>query len=141
MPNISYEFYAVHNICTREDDVFHEVYVPDMHPVVSGAGDTLEAAVAAASEMLTIAIEDMQSRGEPIPLPKSYDWMKNEGVAAETKINEWFWDKTNFIGVVSVKSHTTPIIEKTKEELEELERETRLIWDEVCKERLLRTLQ
>eukprot|EP00955_Chlamydomonas_euryale_P046103 353330-Chlamydomonas_euryale.AAC.1 len=129
-----YEFYAVHNMITRGDDIFHEVYVPNM-PSAFGTGDTLDEAMAAASEMLGIAIDDMQSRGDPIPEPNSFDQVKDEGVADEAEEDIWFSDKTQFIEVVTVKSIPRSMIpKKSKEELDELERETRVIWEEVCKE-------
>ena len=135
-----YKFNAVHSICTRAADTgseeyeYHQVSVMEM-PSAIGDGDTLEEALAAASEMLACAIDHMQIHSETIPLPDSIDQVRIKGGAAAATPHPWLSETTRFVDVLTLKpADLRKIAEKTVEELEALEVEGHRIWDEVCKE-------
>lgn len=74
-----YTFFAVHNVVTNEEGVFHEVCVPDMLNTI-GTGETLEEAHEAAAVRLTCEISDMKARGDLIPKASSYQYVHDCGI-------------------------------------------------------------
>jgi len=129
----SYEFFGVHNKCSRDDFEFHEVWVPGLSSVIGG-GETLDEAIAAAAVMLTIILTEMQSHGEVIPGPLSQESVKQRGLMEEKVQMDGFDSK--FCDVVTV--NTVPpgcVPELSEQELAKLEDEAMEIWATLSTER------
>jgi predicted RNase H-like HicB family nuclease len=129
----SYEFFGVHNKCTRDGYEFHEVWVPGLSSVIGG-GETLDAAIAAAAVMLTIILTGMQSNGEVIPGPMSQESVKQRGLMEEKMQMDGFDSK--FCNVVTIKSVPPGCVPQLSEqELVNLEDEAREIWNTLSTDR------
>eukprot|EP00798_Chlamydomonas_sp_ICE-L_P026467 gene26467-biopygen11411 len=129
----AYEFFGVHNKCSRDGFEFHEVWVPGLSSVIGG-GETLDEAIAAAAVMLTIILTGMQSRGEVIPGPLSHESVKQRGLIEE-KVQMTGFD-SEFCDVVTVKSVPPGCVPQLSEqELKILEDEAREIWDTLSTDR------
>jgi len=129
----SYEFFGVHNKCSRDDFEFHEVWVPGLSSVIGG-GETLDEAIAAAAVMLTIILTGMQSHGEVIPKPLCQESVKQRGLIEEKVQMKGFDSK--FCDVVTVKSVPPSFVPQLSEqELKKLEDEAREIWNTLSTDR------
>jgi hypothetical protein len=121
----SYEFFGVHNKCSRNGIEFHEVCVPGV-PSAIGAAGTLEEALTAAAEMLTIMLGEMQSRGEAMPVQQSQDSVEEYGQKEAIKQVDGF--EIRFCDVVVVRTVVGLVPEMSESELAKLEDEALKIW-------------
>ena len=119
-----YTFFGVHNRCARDGNICHEIYVPGVGSA-TGAGDTLDEAMEAATEKLTFVLRDLQLHGFPMPTSMSAedaeDYARNRDVIAGFTVD--------FIGVVELQTlpgYQLPVLSDLEQEA--LQRDIQEVW-------------
>jgi predicted RNase H-like HicB family nuclease len=120
-----YEFYGVHTKCSIDGINFHEVYVPDIASA-AGAGDTYEEALGSSAEIMAIRLQEMKTRGEHIPAPRSKGQVEEHGRKRATEQIAGF--EIQFCDVVAIPEFIGPVQEMSESELAQLNEEMQAKW-------------
>jgi predicted RNase H-like HicB family nuclease len=113
-------FYGVHTVCWVDGSKFHEVYVPDIASA-AGAGDTYEEALMSSAELLAIRLQEMEARGESVPVPRSPALVEEHGRNRAMQQIAGF--RIQFRGVVAIPEFIGPVHELPESELARLTEE------------------